>query len=230
MDQIAAFLSEKDRDAIIASVKDAESRTSGEIVPMVVTSSSEYPAVTFLAILVFSMCAGTIAAFAVMQSDSAFVLLSGIFTSSMYHRMLSLLVFLAVFLPSLPIFRALVAVLPVIRKIFLTRQEMEEQVDETAHTAFHRHHLDRTAERNGILIFISIYERMVTIIADSGINGKVEAAAWKEIADSLASGMRKGDRARAIGDAVRRCGDILAKHFPRGKGDRDELENLIVEK
>jgi putative membrane protein len=219
-----------DRDDITAAVKDVEKRTSGEIVPMVVSSSSGYPAAAFLATLVLSLCLGVIAASAAMQSDLLYSLLNNHITVPAFQRMLSLLVFLAVFLPALPAFRALVAAAPVIKKVFLSRAEMREQVDETAVAAFRRHNLDKTRERNGVLIFISVFERKVKIIADRGINEKVSPGEWQAIADALSSKIRKGSPSAAIIEAVRRCGELLSKNFPVKPGDRDELENLIVEK
>ncbi len=230
MDPIKGFINERDRSAITDAVKQAETRTSGEIVPMVVSASSEYPAATFLAALVLSLCAGIIGAFAIMYSDRVFSLLTGMIAAPVYQRMLSLLVFLAVFLPSLPVFRFLVAVAPVMKKLFLSRGEIMEQVKETAFTAFQRHNLDKTRERNGILIFISVFERQVRIIADSGINDRVAPGEWQGIADALVSGIKKGNPAGAIIEAVRSCGELLGKHFPSRPGDTNELKNLIVEK
>ncbi|HPA73125.1 MAG TPA: TPM domain-containing protein [Spirochaetota bacterium] len=225
MDRISSFISQEGKNSIIAAVQAAEKRTSGEIVPMIVSDSSRYPAATFLTAMALSICAGVIAAFFITRHEGSFAMLE----SLRLGRMSSLVAFLAVFLPSLPLFSALIAAFPVIKKLFLPRSEMTEQVSETAFASFYRHQLDETAERNGILLFISIFERQVKIIADRGINEKVDPGKWDEIAVKLAEGIRRGAPADAVMEAVRQCGEVLARHFPGKKGDRDELRNIIVE-
>lgn len=86
----------------------------------------------------------------------------------------------------------------------------------------------KTRENSGILIFISLLERQVRIIADSGISAKISDDLWKLIADELAEGIGKRDAASAIIGAIEKCGELLAQHFPAEADNPDELSNNII--
>ncbi len=89
----------------------------------------------------------------------------------------------------------------------------------------------QTREQSGILIFISYLERQVRIIADSGINAKIEQAVWDTIAATLAddlnpkSGMKTAD---ALTKAVNSCGELLAEHFPPHEDNPDEISQAFI--
>ncbi len=89
----------------------------------------------------------------------------------------------------------------------------------------------KTAEQSGILIFVSYLERQVRIIADSGINAKIEQSVWDGIAATLAddlnpkSGMKTAD---ALTKAVESCGKLLAEHFPPHAENPDEISAAFI--
>ncbi len=120
--------------------------------------------------------------------------------------------------------------MPVFNKLFLTKDEIAEQVQETAFTAFKIHGLDKTKQRNGLLIYVSLFEKRVILLADSGISAIIPNSTWKNITDALAQNIKKGNLIDGMCEAIDACGKILAKHFPKERNDRDELKNIIVEK
>jgi putative membrane protein len=85
-----------------------------------------------------------------------------------------------------------------------------------------------TKDRTGILIFISYMEREVRIVADSGINAKIEQRKWDEIAQNLARGIRQKKTASALIEVISRCGDLLEKNFPAKKDNPNELPDGLV--
>jgi putative membrane protein len=80
------------------------------------------------------------------------------------------------------------------------------------------------------LILVSLLEHRVEILADRGINQKVSAGTWDEIAHIITTGIKSGNACDAFCQAIERCGNILAEHFPRAADDRDELPNRLVTK
>jgi len=80
----------------------------------------------------------------------------------------------------------------------------------------------------GILIFASLLEHRVVVLADRGINEKVEAGTWNEIVNMITESLKSGDGCDGFCKAIDRCGVILAQHFPRSADDRDELPNKLV--
>jgi putative membrane protein len=89
--------------------------------------------------------------------------------------------------------------------------------------------LHETADRHGVLLFVSVAERYVEIVADRGIHGKVPAGAWDAIVAEFTGMVRAGRVADGFIAAIERCGDLLATHFPRRREDRDELANRLFE-
>lgn len=85
-----------------------------------------------------------------------------------------------------------------------------------------------TAERTGILIFISCMEREVRIVADSGINAKIPQERWDAIAAALARGIKSRDTGKALGRAIGECGSLLAEHFPAKRENPNELKDGII--
>jgi putative membrane protein len=79
------------------------------------------------------------------------------------------------------------------------------------------------------LIFASAAEHYAEIVADNGINAKVSPDAWTNAVSALVSGIK----ARRPGDcfvaAVELCGAELARNFPPGELNPNELPDRVVE-
>jgi len=214
-DLAAEFLNETDRERVIAAVRAAERRTSGEIVPLVVAASYHYPMADLLGALALALPAAIIGTPLIgarlwLGPDSMWVFI-GLFT--------------ILFSPA----QVLLKRRPALKRIFISRHDLDEEVEERAITAFFRHGLYRTREGTGVLVFVSVFERRAWILADQGINDKVPAGTWDQVVRDLIAGIRAGRQGEALGAAVTRVGAVLAEYFPIRSDDRDELRNLIVE-
>ncbi|MCI0484623.1 MAG: hypothetical protein L0Y78_08575, partial [candidate division NC10 bacterium] len=88
------------------------------------------------------------------------------------------------------------------------------------------HH--NTRAHTGILILASLSEHRVEVLADRGINEKVQPGTWDEIVRMLSAGLKSGEACAAFCAAIERCGEILAAHFPWPPDDCDELESKLV--
>lgn len=116
-----------------------------------------------------------------------------------------------------------------LKRAFVSRKEMDIEVEEAAVTNFFKHGLYRTRENNGILLFVSVFEHRVWILADQGINEKVPEGHWDAIVARLTEGIRRRQAAAAICRAINTIGEELKQHFPVKADDTDELKNLIIE-
>ena len=85
-----------------------------------------------------------------------------------------------------------------------------------------------TADRTGILFFISLRERRVEIIADEGINAKVGPEDWSGILNRLLAEIKAGRAASGLERAILDCAEILEAHFPVKSDDVNELPDGIV--
>jgi putative membrane protein len=89
--------------------------------------------------------------------------------------------------------------------------------------------LHLTERRTGVLIFASVAERYAEIVADSGINAKVTPDAWTGAVAALVSAIKAGRPGDGFVAAIELCGTELARHFPPGALNPNELPNRVVE-
>jgi putative membrane protein len=209
------FLSEQDRVKIDNAVKEAERYTSGEIVPMVVSGSYHYPMSNVLGGIVFAFPLSLILTYFV--------------GSWLWIGHYNLWLFLGIIILLFILFHQVVKHISGLKRFFISDKEIDEEVEEAAITSFFREGLYRTKDETGILIFISIFERRVYVLADRGINAKLNEGEWDAIVRMITEGIKNKIQAEAICKAVGEAGRILKEYFPRKADDTDELKNLIVE-
>ena len=85
-----------------------------------------------------------------------------------------------------------------------------------------------TNGRTGVLIYASFAERFAEVIADEGIYRKVPPATWEDVVGELTNHLARGTTTEGFIRAIERCGKILAKHFPPGRADTNELPNHLI--
>ena len=96
-----------------------------------------------------------------------------------------------------------------------------------AERTFERLGMTKTALRNGVLLFIACEEQRFVILGDHGIDEKVPAGFWDEIAAKLTIRFKNGEFTDGIVEAIHSAGDQLRTYFPRAEGDINELTNDI---
>lgn len=210
------LLNQQEQAQVEAAVQAAEKRTSGEIVCMIVSSSYHYPmanviGATALALPLALILTPLAGGWLWLGTQNLWLFL-GIFT----------ILFMAGYLA--------VKHSAALKRIFVSRKEMDLEVEEAAITSFFQHGLYRTRDNNGILLFISVFEHKVWILADEGVNEKVPEGHWDAIVSRLTEGIRRKQAAAAICRAINTIGEELRQHFPIKEDDTDELKNLIIEK
>ncbi|HEX9291629.1 MAG TPA: TPM domain-containing protein [Anaeromyxobacteraceae bacterium] len=185
------------RARIEAAVRDAEARSTGQIVPVVVEKSAGYPEARYRGALLGAALA----------------------TAAVLALRLPLT------LSELPIVQlaagglgALVALWDPVERLLAGRAELDLATRERALRAFHEHGLHRTEQGTGVLVFASLFERRAVVLGDHGIHARMGDAEWQRALDALVAGMRRGDPAAGFRDAIALCGEKLAEHFPRGTG------------
>ncbi len=92
---------------------------------------------------------------------------------------------------------------------------------------FYRLGMDNTRDRTGVLVYILLSERKLQIVADKGINDKVEDATWQTIANLIAEHFKEGRYLEGILNGLDEIGKILAQHFPIKPDDTNELSNEV---
>lgn len=87
----------------------------------------------------------------------------------------------------------------------------------------------RTAARVGVLLYLSLDERMAEIVADEAIHAKVAPERWGEAMAALLDAVRAGDPAGGMRAAVERIGAIVGEFFPKTEDDVNELPDRLIE-
>jgi len=96
-----------------------------------------------------------------------------------------------------------------------------------AERTFERLGMTKTAARNGVLLFIASEEQRFVILGDRGIDEKVPAGFWDEIAAQLTIRFKNGQFTEGIVDAITAAGEHLKAYFPREAADVNELSDEI---
>jgi putative membrane protein len=210
MKSAAEFFTQNEQEKIKATVKSAEAKTSGEIVPIVVDASYDYPRAELIGGGTSALATGLIISWAFGGE--------------------SIWWFLPIFIIGFFIFQQLIHNWPSLKRKLIHPDEINAEVKEKAMVSFFEQKLYETRDKTGILILISLFEHRVQVLADSGINAKVPEHTWEEIVEIIIKGLKTGTAGEATCIAIERCGNLLQEYFPCKDDDTDELPNLIVEK
>ncbi len=222
MRRASAYFSAEEKQRIEAAVGEAEAQTAGEIVPVVATASGRYDRGEDLFGLVCAVVAVAVVWW-LSQGIEATQTEWAVKTELALGLPAIVITLVAAFLVG----AVAATFFPLLRLPFISRSEMEEEVERGAAAAFHRFRVRRTAAGTGVLIYVSLYERMVRVLGDDAINEKVSAAEWSTICNRAVEGLRQERGADGLAAAIREAGELLRRHFPRQPGDRDELGNQL---
>ena len=102
---------------------------------------------------------------------------------------------------------------------------MNRKVNERAERYFTEAGIFNTRDRTGILIFISLLERRVELLADKGINEKIPPEQWTTVVNHIVDGVKQNKFVDNLIESVNDCGKILKEHFPIRVDDKNELED-----
>jgi len=93
---------------------------------------------------------------------------------------------------------------------------------------FYKLNMANTRDKTGILIYILLSKRRFYVLADSGINEKVEQKTWDNIRDEMQEDFKEGHYLEGILTTIEKVGNILSQFFPIKEDDTNELSNKVV--
>jgi len=90
-------------------------------------------------------------------------------------------------------------------------------------------HMEKTAARNGVLVYVALKDRQLALFGDKGIHEKVGSEFWNERVKNILGHFNKADYAGGLARIITEIGEALQRHFPYDKGtDKNELPDDIV--
>jgi uncharacterized membrane protein len=84
-----------------------------------------------------------------------------------------------------------------------------------AQAEFLRLGMDKSPERNGVLIFVAPRAHKFAVIGDEAVHARCGDEFWRKLVDAMAGYFRKSEFTPGIIHGVQKAGDLLAEHFPR---------------
>jgi uncharacterized membrane protein len=82
-----------------------------------------------------------------------------------------------------------------------------------------------TEENDGVLVYLLIADQAVEIVADRGIDKKVDNSIWQAICAKMEKRFRAGEFADGVQVGLVEVGALLSVHFPRRTGDGKPQSN-----
>lgn len=104
---------------------------------------------------------------------------------------------------------------------------MLEEVTGAGAAAFQRLRVRDTDGARGVLLYVSLRERMAWVVGDDAIGAEVRQEQWDQIRDAIVTGFRRGSPKMGLIDAIMKTGSMLGERFPREEGDANELPDTL---
>jgi len=206
-----------DEDPIRQAVQQAEERTSGEIVPVVVPQSAEYEVVTWRGAAFASLLALT-AVLLTLQFYEGWGLgwlytPWGVVLTTLGAGLLGAL---------------LATYVSPVQRLLAGGDLLDETVHRRALQSFVEEEVFATRDRTGILLFVSLQEHRIEVIGDTGINKRVEPDDWAEIVERIRRGIRNDNLTEGLVEAIGMCGRLLERKGVNIRpDDENELSNTV---
>jgi len=220
MQRASEFLTKEEQASVEAAVAAAEGKTSVEIVPVVATASGRYDRAedmvglwlggTLMVVLWFL--------WPVVPAEP------GDWAAS---APLNYLGWLAALLGGFIAGAVVASRTGWLRRLCTPKREMAEEVERRAREAFFDQRIHHTAGGTGVLIYVSLYERLVCILADDAVLNVLPEGEIRRLCDELTAKLGNAP-AEALAATIASLGDTLAAPLPRADDDVDELANAVV--
>jgi uncharacterized membrane protein len=80
-----------------------------------------------------------------------------------------------------------------------------------------------TEENTGVLLYLQLVDRDIEIVADRGIAHRIEQVEWDAICRRMEQAFGAGRYEDGVLSGIAEVSDVLARHFPAGAKNVDEL-------
>jgi putative membrane protein len=199
---------DQERQQITAAIQAAERRTSGEFVAVVARASDHYLATALFWAVGLALVL-----------PAPLLLVTHLRFLDIYQ--LQILAFILLTL--------LFEFMPGLHMALVPMRVRHARASALAHAQFYDQGVHLTREHSGLLLFVSMTERYVEIVADKGIHERIGAERWQNIVNALVLKVAQGDVSGGFVAAIGACGEAMAEHYPAKSGDTDELSDGLIE-
>lgn len=208
-------LNVEERGQLDQRIADVEKRTGAQIVLAVIERADAYPEIPWKAFALGTSIAG----FFVLGMNLLWPV-----TSSMTAALLAIVMVLGAGAAL-----ALLCVLaPDFARLFLPAHRAEEETRQYAESLFLSKQMFATTKRQAVLLLVSIFERQIFVLPDTGLTQKLNQETTDKIIKHMRPYLIAGKSARALDAGLKKLAEIIA-----GDGQPEafvnELPNDIIE-
>lgn len=208
---LAGSFSEKDFTLVEEAIQKAEEKTSGEIVPVIVKSSSTTAHIPLVLFFIFTTIYLGLGLTSVINEDWFenlwFTIASVVLMWSLSRGFAGLML---------------------VQRLLTPKGDQKHQVENRALLEFYESGLQNTEHQTGVLIFISLMEHQAVVLADQRIASHHGPETWQDMIQLVVEGIKEQSVASGLVRGIQICSDILEKSFPIQENDENELPNHLV--
>jgi putative membrane protein len=205
------MMTKDDHERVRAAVDKVDASLAAEIVPCVYSQSSPYPETLWAG----AACAVGAACAAILLFDAA----------------------RPIWLP----LSTLIVLIPVaglagaalghwcgpVKRLLIGPHRMNESVARRAKEVFFDRGIDRAKARDGVLIFASLLERRVVVLADASVRDKIKPEAWRPAIDAMTAAAADGRVADGLVAAIEQAAKALTAAGLAGRGGGELGDDAI---
>jgi len=114
-------------------------------------------------------------------------------------------------------------------RVFIQRGQLAGDALPLAEKKFLELKMNKTAERNAVLILVVPRSQKFAVVGDKGIHEKCGPEFWQQLVENMRELFKREAFTDAIVQGIESTGVRLAQHFPRLLTDRNELPDDVIE-
>ena len=223
MQRASEQFSDEQKNRIKAAVAEAESKTSAEIVPVVASASGRYDRPEDVVGLWLGLVCLGLAWWLLPQARAEAGSWGGGFPA--WARLVGMLAATVIGFVGGAVIATYVGWL---RRLFTPAAQMRDEVAARARGVFFDSSVHHTGGGTGLLVYVSLHERMAAILADQAVLDKLGQAALDELRDRLLAGIAAAGLTGARCEVIVAAGEKLGEVLPIAPDDVNELPNDLV--
>jgi uncharacterized membrane protein len=115
-------------------------------------------------------------------------------------------------------------------RVYVQRGKLNADPLIVAQKKFQRLKMDRTRERNAVLIFVAPREHKFAVVGDKAIHERCGDEFWQRIVEGMRAHFQNEKFSHALIEAIQEIGRLLAAHFPKTSANINELPDDVIER
>ncbi|NJA06877.1 hypothetical protein HC024_14265 [Methylococcaceae bacterium WWC4] len=120
-----------------------------------------------------------------------------------------------------------VATLPIIKRFSVRRARLDKAVEILARAIFQKAGIQHTSGKTGLLVYCSLLERRVFLLADRGLEQAIPQPIWRTLQAEFDAVFAAGRPEQALLQALANTADACARYLPVRAGDLNELPDRL---